>query len=123
MRCSIILCFFTNTQFYLITYHNVLCDNCLIDLASFTDLCLVHDNGIADHGSLTDRYAASDDGIIYLSIDIGTFADDTSLYHTVPSDVIGGLDLTLGIDLPVLLIQVELGHNINQFHIGFPIGA
>ena len=34
-----------------------------------------------------------------------------------------GLDLALGIDLPVFLIQVEFRYDINQFHVGFPIGT
>ena len=55
-------------------------------------------------------------------------ADDSLVYDALSylrfcGNELGRDLLTLGIDLPVLLIQIEFRNNVDQLHIGFPVGA
>ena len=44
---------------------------------AFTDHAVLHDDGVFDYSAFLDRYAGSDHRVRYLSVDLGTFADDT----------------------------------------------
>ncbi len=61
----------------------ILCDNCFLKLTVFTDLGLVHNDGVPDHRTRSDGNAASDHGIVNLSTDFAALTDNALLYHAV----------------------------------------
>lgn len=83
MRCCFVLFFLALAQINILSYGNIFCHNRLFQNAVLTNLGLIHNNGIPHHSSLSYGNAASDNGIIYLSVYIRTFTDDTALHHTV----------------------------------------
>ena len=85
----------------------VLCHNGFIHNCICLDDRILHDDGIPDHSALFDHNAGADDGIGDLSIDLRSLSDDALSYLRFCGNELGRDLLTLGIDLPVLLIQIE----------------
>ena len=122
MRSHIIFSLFADSHLHAVSNRNILRYNSLIQFAAFSDHRVIHDDGIPDDGSLSDDHAAADHGIINLSGNLTSLAHDAPLDQAFRSNVLRREDLALRVDLPVFLIQIELRHDVNQLHIGFPVG-
>src|SRR5699024_1436759 len=83
----------------------------------------LHDNGVMDNGTLFYDNTGSDHRVGDFSVNLASFADDASLDLCVRSYILGRDDIALGIDTPVFFIKIKLRNDVDQFHIGFPVGA
>src|SRR5699024_1601125 len=105
------------------TYFDILCNNRLVDRSSFSDLTVTHDNRIPDHSALFNLYVCPYNRIMYFSVNFSAFTYNAALYRSFGCNVLRADYITLGVDLPEFLIQVEFRNNIDQLHIGFPVRA
>ena len=83
----------------------------------------LHDNGIAHHGSLADGDTGSDDGVDHVAVNLCALADDAALNLRLAVHILRRNHIALGVDTPVFLVQVELRNNVDQLHVGLPVGA
>ena len=95
----------------------------LVNGTVLSDLRIVHDYGITDHGTLSYGYVAAYYGVVNLSVYIGPFSYDTLFDHGIGGYVLRRQSVALCVYLPVFLIEIEFRYDINELHIGLPIRA
>ena len=87
----------------------------LVKHAVFSDGNAVHNDGIANDGSLSDHYTASDDRIDNLSVNSWTLTNDTLLDRCIVCDILRRKDFTLCKDPPVFFIKIKFRNDIDKF--------
>ena len=75
-----------------------------------------------DHCTRLDGNAFTDHRIVYLTMDLTALCDDAALYVRVLGNKLWCRVLRVGIDLPVLLVEVELRNDRYELHVGLPVG-
>ena len=58
-----------------------------------------------------------------LTVDLRAFPDNALFYYGFRSQILRLDIVTLGVDLPVLLVKIKFRDQIDQFHICFPVGT
>ena len=99
------------------------CNNRLVDLGSFIDSAVAHNNRISYDNALFNAHIRADDRIMYLAVNLSTLADNTAVNDSILRHILRTDDITSGIDFPEFFIEIELRNNIDQLHVCFPVGA
>ena len=122
MRCSIVFDLIADSEPDVVADGRFLCNYSLVKLAAVAYFGLIHDYRIPDHRTLSDYYSASYNGIVYLSVNLGSLTDYALLHTAVVGEILRRLNLRFGVYLPILFIEVKLGNDIDKLHICFPVG-
>ena len=60
---------------------------------------------------------------MYLAVYLGSFTDDALLNNGIRGEILWLDNITLRVDLPVFLVQIELRNQVDELHICFPVRA
>ena len=101
---------------------DLLVEDCPVDHRARADDAIEHHDRVAHDGTHVDAHARRQHGVHHHPVDLAAVTDEAAV------DLGGGADLGrctllgLGVDDPVVVVQVELGVVGQQRHVGFPVG-
>ena len=122
-RFEFIGCFLAAPQDHALSDGNVLRHNGLVHNGSVAHHRIPHYNRIPDHTVPADHHVRSDDGMVDFPVNLGAFSDKAAVCNRVLRYVLRRDNVPFRVDLPEFLIKIEFRYDIDQFHIGLPVGA
>ena len=100
---------------------STLCHNRLIQTTAGINPGAIHNNRITNLCALADYNITADHRLLHRSVDLTAVSYDGAGDLTVRTVILRRKRFHIGINLPVLLIQIELRHDVNQLHVRFPV--